>query len=442
MFGRLIYSALLTVLAPFTWIWLWLRQRKTGGDWELFAAERFGRFPQPWDGADPVWVHAVSVGEVRASVPLIQALLLKGERVLLTHMTPTGRAEARRLLAQEISDGLVRQQWVPYDFHAAVKGLIKHFSPKYIILIEREVWPNLIHAAVECRVPVVLASARFSERSARQNRVLNRLLGGIMHQAYSQLSLVLAQSAEDAQRLFDAGARNVTVCGNLKFDVSLPKVAVEAGQLWHQRVDRPILVIASTREGEDALFVPQIKAFCSQPTPDARRPLVVLVPRHPQRFDQAAGLLDSAGIRYARWSMLRDDPTSMDVAKSLEVILGDTMGELPFFYGTADVAIVGGSFAPLGGQNFIEASAAGVPVIVGPHTRNFKDAVLSASEAGVLVQVTNAEQAMAQARQWMDNPEQAAPFGQHGKSWVASHVGATARIMESLRAFEGEPQGQ
>ncbi|AWB34595.1 3-deoxy-D-manno-octulosonic acid transferase [Orrella marina] len=430
---RLIYSIVLMLVAPLVWFGMGWRARKTEGDWGIFAAERFGCFPQPWDGRPPVWVHAVSVGEVRAAVPLIQSLLLKGDRVLLTHMTPTGRAEARRLLAREISDGQVRQQWIPYDFYGSMNRFLRHFSPRLVILIEREVWPNLVHAARVRRVPVILASARFSERSARQTRRINQIFGGLLRDTYSGLTKVLAQTPEDARRLFDAGAPDVSVCGNLKFDVTLPVVAVQGGQAWHERIARPTVVIASTREGEDARFVPLIAEQVRQPIePAGVPPLFVLVPRHPERFDQAAGLLDSHRLRYVRWSMIRDDPAALDDVKEMEVILGDTMGELPFFYGASDAAIVGGSFEPHGGQNFIEASAIGVPVLVGPHTRNFRDAVISALQAQALVQVNDPEQALMQALQWLREPDQAHQIGMAGKSWVATHVGATARISEAI----------
>ncbi len=440
MLARFIYSVLLIASAPLVWLWIWLRARKTNSDWEIFAAQRFGHYPQPWDGRPPVWVHAVSVGEVRAAVPLVHALLLRGEQVLMTHMTPTGRAEARRLLAREIGDGVVRQQWFPYDFYGAMRRFIKHFSPHTIVLIEREVWPNLIKAATQAHVPVVLVSARLSERSARQTQWVNRLFGGLLKDTYAGLSAVLAQTSEDAQRLFDAGATNVSVCGNLKFDVSLPVIAVQGGQSWRERVARPTIIIASTREGEDARFAPLIAEHVAQTVEahNGARVLFVLVPRHPQRFDQAARLLDGVRLRYARWSMLRDDPSALSVVQDLDVILGDTMGELPFFYGASDVAIVGGSFEPHGGQNFIEASAIGVPVIVGPHTRNFKDAVISAAHSGALVQTKEPAQAVAQAIAWLNEPEEANKVGQAGKGWVTTHVGATARIMDSLKAPEGD----
>ena len=439
MIARFVYSVILMLVGPFVWLWMGWRARQTRDQWDVLAAERFGRFPQPWDGQPPVWVHAVSVGEVRAALPLIQAMLHQGEHILLTHMTPTGRAEARRLLAREIADGQVRQQWIPYDFYGAMRRFLRHFSPRMVVLIEREVWPNLVHAAKVQRVPVVLASARFSEKSARQTERINRLLGGLLRQTYADLTMVLAQTAQDAQRLFDAGAVDVSICGNLKFDVSLPVVAVQGGQAWRARLARPTVVIASTREGEDAGFVQAVAQQVRQSEcAAAERVLFVLVPRHPQRFDQAAGLLDASRLRYVRWSMVRDDPAALEGIRGMDVVLGDTMGELPFFYGASDVAIVGGSFEPHGGQNFIEASAVGVPVIVGPHTHNFKDAVISAGQAQALVQVKDPVGAVEQAMQWIADPDQARQIGMAGQSWVATHVGATGRMMDRMAALKSQ----
>ncbi|MFW8566549.1 3-deoxy-D-manno-octulosonic acid transferase [Orrella sp. 11846] len=454
--GRLIYSALLVLAAPFVWLWMWLRTRKTTDHWDIFAHGRFGYYTQPWDGAHPIWVHAVSVGEVRASVPLVKALVLRGERIVLTHMTPTGKAEAQRLFAEEIARGFVIQKWIPYDFPGAMRRFLKHFRPQKIILIEREVWPNLVYAANRAHIPVILVSARFSEKSAKQNQTLDRLLLGVMRHTYEGLTLVLAQTSEDGERLYDAGAQRIQVCGNLKFDLDLPKLAVEAGQAWRSQVNRPVIVIASTRDGEEAQFIPLLTAQSDlalhedELVPDPHsiegdvvsdvatiseeptqvKPLFVIVPRHPQRFDEVARELSDTGMHYARWSLLRDAPG--ESIQTLDVVLGDTMGELPFFYGAADVAIVGGSFEPFGGQNFIEASAVGVPVIVGPNIRNFKDAVESALQAGVLSQVSDAKSAVDLARRWIAQPQKSQGIGQTGQSWVAQHVGATQRILACL----------
>lgn len=432
MLSRLIYSMLLLLLAPLAWAWLAWRARGSANAWQPWAAERFGRFPQPWDGREPIWVHAVSVGEVRAAKPLIQALALKGETVILTHLTPTGRAEGRRILSDEIRRGQVWQQWVPYDFMGSMRRFWRHFKPRLVILIEREVWPNLVHVANEQGAPVILASARLSEKSLKQARWVDRLFGGLLHDSYRAITIALAQSDADAQRLFDAGVTRVEVCGNLKFDMQLPHVAVQAGEHWRERLGRPVVAIASTREGEDRPMVNQIKAYLDRHQSQTDAALFLLIPRHPQRFDEAARLLDAAGCRYARWSVLRDDPKSDECVKEIDVVLGDTMGEMPFFYGAADVAVVGGSFERHGGQNFIEACAIGTPVVVGPHTHNFSDAVASALQAGAIVQVQTPEQAFEQANAWLDAPEDAHKAGLAGKSWVNNHLGATDRMMQAI----------
>lgn len=437
MLPRLIYSFFLAVLAPLAWAVMFVRMRAGFFAWQPWAAERFGRYPQPWDAKQPVWVHAVSVGEVRAAKPLIQALALKGETVILTHLTPTGRAEGRRVLAEEIRRGQVWQQWVPYDFQSAMRRFCRHFKPRLVILIEREVWPNLVHVARDQGVPVILASARLSEKSLKQSRWIDRFFGGLLRHTYGSITLALAQSDADAERLFDAGVGRVQVCGNLKFDMQLPYVAVQAGQLWRGRLNRPVVAVASTREGEDKLMVDQIKPRLEQSQTAAQsRPLFFLIPRHPQRFDEAARLLDAAGCRYARWSVLRDDPKADECLASVDVVLGDTMGEMPFFYAAADVAIVGGSFERHGGQNFIEACAIGTPVVVGPHTYNFSDAVASALGSGAIVQVQSAEKAFEQADHWLKNPEDARHLGLAGKSWVVNHVGATERMMLAITELE------
>lgn len=433
------YSILLVFVAPLVWAWLFWRQRTGQNNWAVLAAERFGHYPQPWDGPAPVWIHAVSVGETRAAAPLIQALLLKGETVLLTHLTPTGRAEGQRLLRTEIHEGRVRQQWIPYDFPGAIRRFVKHFKPRLALLVEREVWPNLVHYTAIADIPVVLVSARFSKRSFKQTLWINRLFAGLLHDTYAKLRLALAQTDQDGQRLFQSGVPAVSISGNLKFDLDLPVVAVQAGEHWRERLQRPVIAIASTREGEDRQFAPliadQVKKHHSNDPP-----LFILIPRHPQRFDEAASQLDEAKLRYARWSVLREDPQSDAALSKLDVVLGDTMGEMPFFYGVANIAIVAGSFENHGGQNFIECCATGTPVIVGPHTRNFSHAVESALAVGAIEQVQTAEQALKQAMQRLEDPDRIQRAGQAARAWVASHVGATGRILQAISALEIDPE--
>ena len=447
-----VYSILLRIFAPLIWLWLMLRARRAGGQWQIFGSERFGSYTQPWDGEPPVWVHAVSLGETRAAQSLISGLIAAGDRVLLTHTTATGRAEGARLYATDIANGRLMQQWLPYDFPGATKRFFKHYQPRLGILIEREVWPNLVDQGRRAGVPMILASARFNAQALKHVRQIDRLFGSLMQDAYANLSLVLAQTQEDANRLFDAGATNIKVTGNLKFDAQLPVVAVDAGRAWRVRLNRPIISIASTREGEDAMFVSalttQIKKMAdedAQLQPQLQsQPLFLLIPRHPQRFDEAAALLELSGLHFVRWSVIRHDTQAKDTLDQVQVVLCDTIGEMPFFYAASDVAIVGGSFAPLGGQNLIEACAVGTPVIVGPFTHNFKDAVLGAVQSGAAIQLTASDvvdpaaQAVSTAVEWLKD-EQALDQRSHAaRNWVSQHTGAASRMLHEITCFQDE----
>ncbi len=430
-----IYTCLLRLVAPLLWAYMYLRARRAGGDWQIFSAERFGSYALPWDGESPVWVHAVSLGETRAAQTLIRQFIDRGERVLLTHMTATGRAEGARVFAAEIAAGQLRQQWIPYDFSGATQKFMRHYQPRLGILIEREVWPNLIASAQVAEVPMVLASARFSEKSQKQVRQIDQVFLTLMRETYAGIDLTLAQTDDDATRLYEVGALNIHVVGNIKFDVALPEVAVDAGRAWRERLGREVIAIASTREGEDALFV---QALAGQ----ASTALFLLIPRHPQRFDEAAALLEQAGIAMVRWSVLRHNTQPEQLLAGVKVVLCDTLGEMPFFYAASDVAIVAGSFVPVGGQNLIEACALGTPVIVGPHTYNFADAVTHAVEIGAAVQIQSAEpldaaqRAVSMAVFWLQDQQALRNRGRLAREWVSQHTGATTRIMQHITELE------
>jgi len=286
----------------------------------------------------------------------------------------------------------------------------------------------------------VLASARFSEKAQRQVNKIDKVFLSLMRDTYASLDLTLAQTEEDARRLYEVGALNIHVVGNLKFDVSLPLVAVEAGRAWRERLKRPVVTIASTREGEDAWFVHAL----AQQQAEA---LFLLIPRHPQRFDEAATLLEQSGMNYVRWSALRHNTQAEQVLGTVKVVLCDTIGEMPFFYAASDVAIVAGSFAPLGGQNLIEACALGTPVIVGSHTFNFADAVEGAVRIGAAMQIQRSEpaqeaqRAVALALLWLQDEQALGERSRLAREWVAQHTGATTRIVQHLTEFEaGRPQ--
>ena len=416
--NRGVYTLALRAAAPLIWLWMARRAKRAGGRWDIFSAERFGR-SEPFSPSNPpVWMHAVSLGETRAALPLLNALLARGLPVLLTHTTATGRAEGERLFKDAIDRGQLRQVWLPYDFPGATRRFMAAHRPRCGLLMEREIWPNLLAAARQAGVPVALVSARYSASSLRQAR----RMGGVMREALAGLDKVLAQTAEDAGRLAEAGAPPAVVTGNLKFDLVLPQAQVEAGRAWRAQLGRHVVAVASTREGEDAPFIEAIKRHAALPG----APIFLLIPRHPQRFDEAARLLSDAKLGFAR----RSEGTlpSPDTA----VLLGDSLGEMAFYYAASDVAIVAGSFAPLGGQNLIEACAAGVPVIVGPHTFNFKQAAEDAIAAGAVSRVEREGDAVDAAAALLADSVRRQAMSVAAAQWFHSHAGATARTMEAL----------
>ncbi len=381
-------------------------------------------------------VHAVSLGEMRAAQPLVQALLSEGHKVLLTHLTYTGYAEGQRAFNKAIIDGQLIQQWLPYDFPGAAKRFYAHYQPQLIAVIEREVWPNLLHQARRADIPVLLVSARFSARSLRKAV----RMGALMHTAYARFTAIYAQTFQDAQRLEHAGGKAVRVSGNFKFDVQLSADQVERGKWFADSLGRKIVVIASTREGEDQQFIDAIRRYIKreqqQDLDCHQRTLFYLIPRHPQRFESAATLLQAEGWNVVRRSELMQtgDGTSSSLAccKNADVLLGDSLGEMAWYYSQAQVAIVGGSFAALGGQNFIEACALGVPVIVGPHTRNFEQAVSDALAEGAALRANNAETAVKQAMQLLEDSTQRQRMADAGHHWVQKHTGSVQRVMTGI----------
>lgn len=420
------------------------RARRSPGDWGVFSGERFGRYLDAARFESPIWVHAVSLGETRAAQPLIQALLNQGDRVLLTHMTATGRAEGARAFAPAIERGQLVQQWLPYDFPASARRFLAHYKPCVGILIEREVWPNIIAAAQSHHVPMMLVSARLSDRSLRQSL----RAGSVMQKAYGSFEGVYAQTLDDAQRLEQAGASAVRVSGNLKFDISLPSGLVARGRRFAAALPRKMIVIASTRESEDELFVQtighQLRRAQAQSRNLAEHILFCLIPRHPRRFDITATLLKKAGLTFVRRSELADMGEAgaaalRDRGEAL-VLLGDSLGEMPIYYAGCHVAIIAGSFQNFGGQNLIEACAVGAPVLVGPHTWNFQQSAAEAIDEGAALRVQNAETALQTALQLLDEPAQLKQMGEAGVHWVQKHTGAVARILMGVNQLKDRTQ--
>jgi len=434
--NRYFYTALIRILSPGLLGWMAWRVRRSGGEWGVCSGARFGRYAKADALRGAVWVHAVSLGETRAAQPFIQALLDRGESVLLTHMTATGRAEGQRAFAAAIAEGRLKQQWLPYDFPGSTRRFMEFYRPSAGVLIEREVWPNLLSAARRCKVPMMLVSARFSDHALHQSL----RAGGVMREAYGSFDAVYAQTLHDAQRLEQAGALAARISGNFKFDLSLPEDKIRRGREFSACLARKVIVIASTREGEDKLFIHaigrQIKRARAQGRNLSERVLFCLVPRHPQRFDEAAAQLAEAGLPFVRRSQLIEagdcSSTALRACGEAAVLLGDSLGEMPWYYALSQVAIVAGSFLPFGGQNLIEACAVGVPVIVGPHTRNFEQAVVDAMDEGAAVRVPDPDAALQTALQLLDDAQGLARMGEAGWHWVQMHRGAVERVVAGL----------
>ena len=413
--ARLTYSFVLYLLTPLIWLRLLWRARRQP-EYLQRLGERYGFYGRRPPGP-LLWVHAVSVGETRAAQPLVEALQRRwpAHRILLTGMTPTGRQAAR-----EVYGDRVVQAYLPYDYPGAVDRFLRHFSPEFGVLMETEVWPNLLAAARRRGVPVMLANARLSARSARgYGRI-----GALARPAFASLAGVAAQTADDASRLAELGVAPVEVCGNLKFDVQPPADKLALGRQWRAALgERPVWLAASTREGEEELVLQAWRSVA----PEA---LLVLVPRHPQRFAEVAALLGARGIEFARRSEGLPGPAS-------RVWLGDSMGEMAAYYALADLAFIGGSLLPLGGQNLIEAAACGCPVLVGPHTFNFKQATEDALAAGAALRVADADALGAAVDRLLADKTALAGMRAAAQSFARAHQGATGRMLALIADWSG-----
>jgi len=414
MIARAFYSTLFYLCTPVVLLRLWWRARRQPA-YLHHVSERFGWYP-PRVAAPLIWLHAVSVGETRAAEPLIAALLAAwpDHHLLLTHMTPTGREIGKTYVERHA--GRVTQAYLPYDLPDGVRRFFSHFYPVVGLLMETELWPNLIAIARQRGIPMALLNARLSARSQRGYQRFSSLA----RPAFSALVCVSAQTVADGERIAALGAPSVTVSGNLKFDVTPAAEQLQTGAQWKQALGaRPVWLAASTREGEEALV---LDAF---PKLAARAPglLLLLVPRHPQRFTEVAALVGAQGLRLGR----RSDgapPTS-----ATEVWLGDSMGEMATYYAMADLALIGGSLLPFGGQNLIEAAACGCPALIGPHSFNFAQAAEDAIASGAARRVANIGEAMLVIGELLDNREELATMREAALAFSRAHRGATARTV-------------
>ena len=417
---RHLYSAILYLLTPFYLAYLYWRGRRAPAYRDRIA-ERFGFYDVDAQ-QNPIWIHAVSVGEAQAALPMIQKLKERfpNHPVLITTTTPTGSARIKETLGDE-----VMHAYVPYDIPCAVGRFLNTMKPAIAVFMETEIWPNIIHHCKQMEIPVVLANARMSERSAKGYKKL----GGFMRLVMSNIDLVAAQSQSDAARLIGLGARTevMHVTGSVKFDMHLPASIKEQGEVLRRDwgVERSIWIAASTRQGEDEQILDAF-AHVYHARPDS---LLVLVPRHPERFASVAALCEKRGFNIQRRSEHR--PCSDDV----DVYIGDTMGDLTLMYAAADVAFVGGSLVPTGGQNPIEAAALGLPVIMGPSLYNFSEVTRMLRESEALEIVEDSEQLAETVSNYFNDASLRTQRGENAYAVVQRNRGAMERLLKLVEAI-------
>jgi 3-deoxy-D-manno-octulosonic-acid transferase len=415
----LLYRAILLLALPLVRARLVLRARKEPAYGER-VAERFGRVP---DGVTrgPIWFHTVSAGETIAAAPLIRELAGEWDQpFLVTTMTPTGSEQVLERLS-----GVVEHCYAPYDFTFAVRRFLDRVRPRLLVLMETELWPNLIHEAHARDVPVVCVNARLSEKSARGYAKLGRLTRDML----GQIHQIACQTHDHRQRFIDLGASpsDVTVLGNVKFDVDLPEALVAERGALRTRLgcnDRPVWIAASTHPGEDEIVV---DAFAKLRT-SIPELCLILVPRHPVRADDVVDLATLAGLTVVKQSECDSDTGPHDV------VVGDVMGSLLALYGVADVAFVGGSFAAVGGHNPIEPALWEIPVTTGPQQFNFPDVMAELESAGGLRTVQDSSDLVAALTELLSDERARVEMGAKAHEVVVRNRGASARLSELLRA--------
>ena len=420
---RLLYTLLLWLALPFVVARLYWRSLKAPA-YRRRIAERFGDAPFQLQRPS-VWLHAVSVGETQAAQRLIRELLSRWPdcEIVVTTTTPTGSRRVRELFGDS-----VRHSYLPFDLPLFLRRFLTRARPVAVILMETEIWPNLIHVCARENIPVVLANARLSERSARGYA----RLGGFTRRVFSGLSLIAAQHERDARRFIDLGARPqaVKVTGSIKFDFRLPASLLEQAEAmrrsWNDAdgAGRMVWVAASTHAGEDEIVLAAHRRLLAS-VPNA---LLILAPRHPERFDPVCSLAETEGFRIQR----RSSDAWVDAAT--QIYIGDTMGELPLLIAASDAAFVGGSLIERGGHNVLEPAALGVPVCFGPHMFNFAAIAQTLLEHNAAIEVHDAESLAGAMREWLSDASTRTRQGENGRKAVAANRGALDQLLTLLNA--------
>ena len=418
--ARWLYTLVYYLLLPLILLRLLWRATKAPA-YRRRVAERFGYFPSP-GLRNAIWVHSVSVGETIAAAPLIRLLQERHPQrpLVVTTMTPTGSERVKALFGETVF-----HVYAPYDLPGAIGRFIKRVDPALLVIMETELWPNTIHYCRRNNIPVVLANARLSEKSRRGYRRLAALAGPMLR----NLSSVVAQTADDADRFKSLGLppETVSVSGSIKFDIELDAgLRQRAAELKQQYGDsRPIWVAASTHQGEDEILLQAFTALL-QTFPEL---LLILVPRHPERFDRVAGLAQQRGFRVQRRSQ------APIPSGDTQVVVGDTMGELLLLYGLGDIAFVGGSLVENGGHNMLEAAAWELPIITGPSDFNFRAISDMLQRRGGLVKVRDASAMADQLQQWLASDDKRRAAGEAAARVVAENRGALNRLLAEVERW-------
>ena len=436
-----VYEALWHVLIPFVLLRLLWRSRKNS-DYLKHVRERFGFYGTKPPLCKAVWIHAVSVGETRATQALVESLLKEGQSILLTHMTPTGRKTGAELYRKAIASGQLQQAYLPYDICWAIEAFLKHYRPQLGLFMETEAWPGFVFRTKQLGVPLFLINARLSGRSFKRVQ----LFGSAGRSLFQSFVGILAQSEPDAKRYQALGVNDVIVTGNMKFDVPEKAANQSLGKQWKRALreqERLVVCAASTRAGEELIMIDAWKKLLSEFGSEIK-PLLIVVPRHPERFTEVANLLYQSTLSFERRSNLSDPRSSAEFASvphwtNVDVLLGDSMGEMGAYYNATDLVVMGGSLLPTGGQNLIEACANGCPVILGEHTYNFQQASEDAIACGAAVRIpATLPHELAQSlsetiKNLLTNTVQREIMSAKALEYASVHQGATQRILDRLR---------
>lgn len=423
---RYLYSAFLYLLLPFIVLRMFLRSRRAPA-YRRRMAERCGYFDLPdWVAESPViWVHAVSVGETLAAAPVIETLLRDwpGHAVVVTTTTPTGSDRVRALFGERVF-----HVYLPWDIPGAVRRFVAAIDPRLLVIMETELWPNVLHLCHERGCPVILANARLSARSARGYA----RFGSLTRRMLGQLRVVACQSQADGERFLALGLppEALRVTGSIKFDLDLDEALRQQAGSLRESLQRPVLLGSSTHASEEDTILDAFARVC-ETIPDT---LCLLVPRHPERFDSVYALCAERGLRVVRRS------SGNAVESTDQVLLGDTMGELRLLSGVATVAVIGGSFIEHGGQNVLEAAAWGVPVVSGPHMFNFTEITALLLEAGAMIQLASAEELVGCLPGLMADADRRRRMGEAGVTVVQANRGARERLLAIIREVCPAPQ--